>query len=291
MTKGTGGIDWMMGRTGFLEMRSIPRNVRIMTSGLKVTALHNQFFFAKAAHCSRCTSMVTAKPPILRIWPAGPPINREGFARASKLRIGRLVFKRLAGQSSTQRRFGGSWWDHEAGAKRGRSYKITSRAETTKVMRWAHRFMPDGPPTTWGPPSSVADSNAEIAGGSGDCLRRGGDAESSRHSVERPMNVVAITTHLTGGTEYSIIFPPITGVRDRSKTHNGVQKRRLTNLESQRGPTRSLMTAPPVRSLRSHNCSLFTAAAARLVWRAKRFAGRMTKNLVGAALIGFPGKD
>jgi len=89
MTKGPRRYRCCDGRPVSLGGGVNPVMSGLLTTCLKSHSAHHCSSSSKAARMvSNARSMVHGKPPILRICQAGPRFNREGFALASKLRIG-----------------------------------------------------------------------------------------------------------------------------------------------------------------------------------------------------------
>ena len=198
MTKGTGGMEVMMGDLVLLEDEVNPVMSALLDNGLEVSAIHNHFFFesprifymhvhghGKAADLARM-----AKPAVDLIGKAPPQHQSTVTGSKSNIAAGKIDTARIAKITG-----------HE-GEQNGDVYKITVGRSDIKLTEMGANIGSRMGLNTWAA-FFGSDANAEIAG----------DVAMLAHEVSpvlktlraNGLNVVAIHHHMTG-TEPSVYF-------------------------------------------------------------------------------------
>ena len=198
MTKGTGGMDVMMGDLVLTEDEVNPVMSALLENGLEVTALHNHFFFesprmfymhvhghGKAADLAR---MVKPATDLIGHGPGQHQSTVTGGASAiSAGQMDTAAIARIAG--------------HE-GELNGAVYKITVGRDDLKLKEMGATINARMGLNTWAA-FFGSDANAEIAG---DVAMLSGEVTPVLKALrENGLSVVAIHHHMTG-TQPSIYF-------------------------------------------------------------------------------------
>lgn len=198
MTKGTGGMDVMMGDLVLTEDEVNPVMSALLENGLEVTALHNHFFFesprmfymhvhghGKAADLARMV-----KPATDLIGHGSGQHQSTVTGGASAISAGQMdtaAIARIAG--------------HE-GELNGAVYKITVGRDDLKLKEMGATINARMGLNTWAA-FFGSDANAEIAG---DVAMLSGEVTPVLKALrENGLSVVAIHHHMTG-TQPSIYF-------------------------------------------------------------------------------------
>lgn len=213
MTKGTGGMDVMMGDLVLLEDEVNPVMSALLDNGLEVTALHNHFFFESPrifymhvhGHGSAADLAAKAKPALDLIGKGSPQHQGSVSGGSSNVSAGQIDTAKIA-----------KIVGHE-GEQNGAVYKITIGRDDFKLREMGALINSRMGLNTWAA-FFGSDANAEIAG----------DVAMLTHEVTpvlkalraNGLNVVAIHHHMTG-TEPNIYFLHYWGTGPAEKLANG----------------------------------------------------------------------
>src|SRR6266481_4700028 len=192
MTKGTGGIDVMMGDLVLLEDEVNPVMSALLSSGLEVTALHNHFFFESPrifymhvhGH-GKAADLANMAKPALDLIGKGSPVHQSsvsgGGSNVSAGQIDTAKIAKLVG--------------HE-GEQNGQVYKITVGRDDLNLKEMGASINARMGLNTWAA-FFGSDSNAEIAG---DVAMLANEVTPVLKALRsNGLNVVAIHNHMTGG--------------------------------------------------------------------------------------------
>jgi uncharacterized protein DUF1259 len=191
MTKGTGGMDVMMGDLVLLEDEVNPVMSALLDNGLEVTALHNHFFFESPrifymhvhGH-GKAAELATKVKPALDLIGRGSPQHTSsvtgGAAGISAGQIDAAKIAKIVG--------------HE-GEQNGPVYKITVGRDDLHVREMGAPINARMGLNTWAA-FYGSDAKAEIAG---DVAMLGPELNSVLKALRsNGLDVVAIHTHMTG---------------------------------------------------------------------------------------------
>ena len=192
MTKGTGGIDVMMGDLVLLEDEVNPVMSALLSNGLEVTALHNHFFFESPrtfymhvhGH-GKAADLASMAKPALDLIGKGSPVHQSsvsgGGSSVSAGQIDTAKIAKLVGQE---------------GEQNGQVYKITIGRDDLKMTEMGAPINARMGLNTWAA-FFGSDSNAEIAG---DVAMLANEVTPVLKVLRsNGLNVVAIHNHMTGG--------------------------------------------------------------------------------------------
>jgi hypothetical protein len=198
MTKGTGGLEVMMGDLVLLEDEVNPVMSALLDNGLAVTAIHNHFFFESPrifymhvhGHGKAADLAKMAKPALDLIGRQAPQHQSTVTGGNSTVTAGPLDTAKIASITG------------HAGEQNGQVYKITIGRDDFKVKEMGATINARMGLNTWAA-FFGSDANAQIAG----------DVAMLDHEVtpvlkalrSHGLNVVAIHHHMTG-TQPSIYF-------------------------------------------------------------------------------------
>jgi len=214
MTKGTGGMDVMMGDLVLLEDEVNPVMSALLTNGLEVTALHNHFFFESPrifymhvhGHGKAADLAKMAKPAVDLIGKGSPQQHQSSVAGGnSNVSAGQIDTAKLA-------RIAG----HD-GELNGAVYKITVGRDDLKLKEMGAVINARMGLNTWAA-FYGSDANAEIAGDVAMLAREVTPVLKALRA--NGLTVVAIHHHMTA-TEPSIYFLHYWGVGPAEKLANG----------------------------------------------------------------------
>lgn len=198
MTKGTGGMDVMMGDLVLTEDEVNPVMSALLENGLEVTALHNHFFFESPrlfymhvhSHGKAADLATMAKPAVDLIGHGSGKHQSTVTGGASTITTGQMdtaAIARVAG--------------HE-GEQNGAVYKITVGRADLNLKEMGATINARMGLNTWAA-FFGSDANAEIAG---DVAMLSSEVTPVLKALRaNGLNVVAIHHHMTG-TEPSIYF-------------------------------------------------------------------------------------
>ncbi|MBI2685551.1 MAG: DUF1259 domain-containing protein [Acidobacteria bacterium] len=213
MTKGTGGMDVMMGDLVLLEDEVNPILSALLDNGLEVTAIHNHFFFesprifymhvhghGKAADLARM-----AKPALDLIGRGSPQHQSTVTGGGSAVNAGPLDTAKIASIAG------------HPGEQNGPVYKITIGRDDLKLREMGAVINARMGLNTWAA-FFGSDTNAQIAG----------DVAMLEHEVTpvlkalraNGLNVVAIHHHMTG-TQPTVYFLHYWGTGPAEKLATG----------------------------------------------------------------------
>jgi len=191
MTKGTGGMDVMMGDLVLLEDEVNPVMSALLDNGLEVTALHNHFFFESPrifymhvhGH-GKAAELATKVKPALDLIGRGSPQHTSsatgGAGGVSEGQIDTAKIAKIVG--------------HE-GEQSGPVYKITVGRDDLHVREMGALINARMGLNTWAA-FYGSDAKAEIAG---DVAMLAPELNSVLKALRsNGLNVVAIHTHMTG---------------------------------------------------------------------------------------------
>src|SRR5882724_10584758 len=198
MTKGTGGVDVMMGDLVLLEDEVNPVMSALLSSGLEVTALHNHFFFESPrifymhvhGH-GKAADLANMAKPALDLIGKGSPVHQSsvsgGGSNVSAGQIDTAKIAKLVGQE---------------GEQNGAVYKITIGRDDLKLKEMGASINARMGLNTWAA-FFGSDSNAEIAG---DVAMLANEVTPVLKALRaNGLNVVAIHHHMTS-TQPTIYF-------------------------------------------------------------------------------------
>lgn len=198
MTKGTGGMDVMMGDLVLLEDEVNPVMSALLDNGLEVTALHNHFFFETPrvfymhvhghGHAADLARM--AKPAIDLIGKVPPQHQSSVTGGRSNIAGGQIDTAKIAKIAGHQ------------GDQSGPVYKITVGRDDLKIREMGALINSRMGLNTWAAFYGT-DANAEIAG---DVAMLASEVTPVLKSLRaNGLDVVAIHHHMTA-TEPSVYF-------------------------------------------------------------------------------------
>lgn len=191
-TKGTGGIDVMMGDLVLLEDEVNPVMSALLDHGFEVTALHNHFFFESPrifymhvhGHGKAADLAKMAKPALDLIGKGSPQHTSAVSGGAGSVSAGQIDGAKIAGIVG-----------HE-GEQSGPVYKITIGRDDLKVSEMGAKINARMGLNTWAA-FFGSDANAEIAG---DIAMVAAEINPVLKALRaNGLNVVAIHNHMTGG--------------------------------------------------------------------------------------------
>ena len=213
MTKGTGGMDVMMGDLVLLEDEVNPVMSALLENGLEVTALHNHFFFETPrvfymhvhGHGKAADLAKMAKPAVDLIGKGSAQHQGTVTGGNSNVSAGQIDTAKMA-------RIAG----HE-GEQNGAVYKITVGRDDLKLKEMGATINSRMGLNTWAA-FYGSDANAEIAG---DVAMLSQEVTPVLKALRaNGLTVVAIHHHMTG-TEPSIYFLHYWGVGPAEKLATG----------------------------------------------------------------------
>ena len=192
MSKGTGGIDVMMGDLVLLEDEVNPVMSALLSNGLEVTALHNHFFFESPrifymhvhGH-GKAADLAKMAKPALDLIGKGSPVHQSsvsgGGSNVSAGQIDTAKMAKLVGYE---------------GEQNGQVYKITVGRDDLNLKEMGAPINARMGLNTWAA-FFGSDSNAEIAG---DVAMLANEVTPVLKALRsNGLNVVAIHNHMTGG--------------------------------------------------------------------------------------------
>ncbi|HEY1215387.1 MAG TPA: DUF1259 domain-containing protein [Bryobacteraceae bacterium] len=192
MTKGTGGMDVMMGDLVLLEDEVNPVMSALLDNGLEVTALHNHFFFESPrlfymhvhGHGQAAELAKMAKPALDLIGHGSAQHKSTVSGGNSGVSAGQLDTKKVV-----------SIVGHE-GEQTGPIYKITVGRDDLNLTEMGAKINARMGLNTWAA-FFGSDSNAEVAG---DVAMLSQEITPVLKALRRNgLNVVAIHNHMTTG--------------------------------------------------------------------------------------------
>src|SRR5258705_9452055 len=198
MSKGTGGIDVMMGDLVLLEDEVNPVMSALLSNGLEVTALHNHFFFESPrifymhvhGHGKAADLANMAKPALDLIGKGSPQHQSSVSGGNSNVTAGQIDTAKIA-----------KLVGHE-GEQNGQVYKITIGRDDLKLKEMGASINARMGLNTWAA-FFGSDANAEIAG---DVAMLANEVTPVLKALRaNGLNVVAIHHHMTG-TQPTIFF-------------------------------------------------------------------------------------
>jgi hypothetical protein len=213
MTKGTGGVDVMMGDLVLLEDEVNPVMSALLDNGLEVTAVHNHFFFesprifymhvhghGKAADLARM-----AKPAVDLIGKGSPQHQSSVTGGNSNVSAGQIDTAKIA-----------KIVGHE-GEQNGAVYKITVGRDDLKLKEMGASINSRMGLNTWAA-FYGSDANAEIAG---DVAMLSNEITPVLKALRSSgLNVVAIHHHMTE-TQPTVYFLHYWGTGPAEKLATG----------------------------------------------------------------------
>ena len=198
MTKGTGGMDVMMGDLVLLEDEVNPVMSALLENGLEVTAIHNHFFFESPrifymhvhGHGKAANLAKMAKPAVDLIGRGSPQHQGSVTGGNSTISAGQIDTAKLA-----------KIVGHE-GEQSGAVYKITIGRDELKLKEMGATINARMGLNTWAA-FYGSDANAEIAG---DVAMLSQEVTPVLKALRaNGLNVVAIHHHMTG-TQPTVYF-------------------------------------------------------------------------------------
>src|SRR5438876_4573788 len=213
MTKGTGGMDVMMGDLVLLEDEVNPVMSALLDNGLEVTAVHNHFFFESPrifymhvhGHGKAADLATKAKPALDLIGKGSPQHQSSVTGGNSNISAGQLDTTKLA-------RIVG----HE-GEQNEAVYKITVGRDDLKLKEMGAPINSRMGLNTWAA-FYGSDANAEVAG---DVAMLAQEVTPVLKALRgNGMNVVAIHQHMTS-SQPTIYFLHYWGTGPTEKLANG----------------------------------------------------------------------
>ena len=197
MTKGTGGMEVLMGDLVLTEDEVNPVMSALLDNGVDVTALHNHFFWEEPrifymhvhGHGSAADLARSLKPALDRIGKGGEPVAGGAAARASAA-TGKLDTAKIAAIVGTQ------------GEQNGSVYKITIGRADLKLTEMGAPINARMGLNTWAAFVGT-DENAAIAG---DVAMLAGEVTPVLKALRKNgLDIVAIHHHMTD-TQPPIFF-------------------------------------------------------------------------------------
>src|SRR2546429_5905750 len=213
MTKGTGGMDVMMGDLVLQEDEVNPVMSALLDNGLEVTALHNHFFFESPrifymhvhGHGKAADLATKAKPAVDLIGKGTAKHQSSVTGGASTVSAGQIDTAKLAKIAG-----------HE-GEQNGAVYKITVGRDDLKLNEMGAPINARMGLNTWAA-FFGSDANAEIAG---DVAMVSSEVTPVLKALRaNGLSVVAIHHHMTG-TQPAIYFLHYWGTGSTEKLANG----------------------------------------------------------------------
>ena len=198
MTKGTGGMDVMMGDLVLLEDEVNPVMSALLDNGLEVTAVHNHFFFESPrifymhvhGHGKAADLAKMAKPAVDLIGRGSPQHQSSVSGGNSNVSAGQIDTTKIAGIVG-----------HE-GEQSGAVYKITVGRDDLKLKEMGAPINSRMGLNTWAA-FYGSDANAEVAG---DVAMLSQEVTPVLKALRtNGLNVVAIHHHMTS-TQPTIYF-------------------------------------------------------------------------------------
>ena len=192
MTKGTGGIDVMMGDLVLLEDEVNPVMSALLENGLDVTALHNHFFFESPrifymhVHChGKAADLARMAKPALDLIGRGQTQHTSSVSGSTQdVSAGQMDVAKIVGIVG-----------HE-GERSGPVYKITIGRDDLNVTELGAKINARMGLNTWAA-FFGSDANAEIAG---DVAMLAPEITPVLKALRNNgLNVVAIHNHMSGG--------------------------------------------------------------------------------------------
>ena len=213
MTKGTGGMDVMMGDLVLLEDEVNPVMSALLDNGLDVTALHNHFFFESPrifymhvhGHGKAADLAKAVKPALDLIGHVSPEHKSNSGGGKSNISAGQIDTAKIA-----------SIVGHD-GEQNGAVYKITIGREDLHVQEMGAKIDARMGLNTWAA-FYGSDANAEIAG---DVAMLAQEVTPVLKVLRaNGLNVVAIHHHMTE-TQPTIYFLHYWGTGSTEKLATG----------------------------------------------------------------------
>ena len=213
MTKGTGGMDVMMGDLVLLEDEVNPVMSALLDNGLEVTALHNHFFFESPrifymhvhGHGKAADLAKMARPAVDLIGRGSPQHQTIVSGGNSDVSAGQMDTASIAKITG------------HAGEQNGAVYKITVGRDDLKLKEMGAMINSRMGLKTWAA-FFGSDANAEIAG---DVAMLSPEVSPVLKALRaNGLNVVAIHHHMTG-TEPTVYFLHYWGTGPVEKLANG----------------------------------------------------------------------
>jgi hypothetical protein len=192
MTKGTGGMEVMMGDLVLLEDEVNPVMSALLTNGLEVTALHNHFFFESPrifymhvhGHGKAADLAKMVKPAVDLIGKGSPQHQSSVTGGSSNVSAGQIDTAKIA-----------KLVGHE-GEQNGAVYKITIGRDDVHLKEMGAAINARMGLNTWAA-FFGSDANAEIAG---DVAMLASEVTPVLKALRaNGLSVVAIHHHMTGG--------------------------------------------------------------------------------------------
>ncbi len=213
MTKGTGGMDVMMGDLVLLEDEVNPVMSALLDNGLEVTALHNHFFFESPrifymhvhGH-GKAADLATNVKPALDLIGKGSPQHQSSVSGGnSNISAGQIDTAKIA-----------KIIGHD-GEQNGAVYKITVGRDDLKLREMGALINARMGLNTWAA-FFGSDANAEIAG---DVAMLASEITPVLKALRsNGLNVVAIHNHMTSG-QPNIFFLHYWGTGPAEKLADG----------------------------------------------------------------------
>src|SRR6476646_2591001 len=213
MTKGTGGMDVMMGDLVLLEDEVNPVMSALLDNGLEVTAVHNHFFFESPrifymhvhGHGKPSDLAKMAKPAVDLIGRGTPQHQSSVTGGRSNVTAGQIDTAKIAKIAG-----------HE-GEQSGAVYKITVGRDDLKLKEMGATINARMGLNTWAA-FFGSDANAEVAG---DIAMLSQEVTPVLKALRaNGLNVVAIHHHMTG-TQPAIYFLHYWGTGPAEKLAEG----------------------------------------------------------------------
>jgi len=213
MTKGTGGMDVMMGDLVLQEDEINPVMSALLDNGLEVTAVHNHFFFESPrifymhvhGHGKAADLATMAKPALDLIGKGSPQHQSSVSGGNSNVAAGQIDTAKIA-----------KIVGHE-GEQNGAVYKITIGRDDLKLREMGALINARMGLNTWAA-FFGSDANAEIAG---DVAMLSSEITPVLKALRsNGLNVVAIHNHMTSG-QPAIFFLHYWGTGPAEKLADG----------------------------------------------------------------------
>src|SRR5229473_904747 len=191
MTKGTGGMDVMMGDLVLLEDEVNPVMSALLDNGLEVTAVHNHFFFESPrifymhvhGHGKAVDLAKMAKPAVDLIGKGSPQHQSSVTGGTSSVTAGQIDTAKIARIAGYE------------GEQNGPVYKITVGRDDLKLKEMGAPINARMGLNTWAA-FYGNDANAEVAG---DVAMLGSEINPVLKALRaNGLNVVAMHHHMTG---------------------------------------------------------------------------------------------